>query len=168
MGLERWRCAPALAGLLLTACGSPARPSPSEMPLAQLQSRYLQAAAAYNAAEATISAAENTYCVAPAGDLAKCQAALKQDRQSTTAFDEALRAVAFPDTYKAAVDKLIQDDGRLEQTLDRAATATSLSAAASIFVQLAGLYTATAQDADALRSLLKLPKGSALPATPSP
>ena len=79
-------------------------------------------------------------------------------------FDEAVKGIPFPSQYLPAVSKLLTDDGQLEQTLKQASAAASLSAASDLFIQLARLYTTTAQDADTLRVALKLPKGSPQPA----
>jgi hypothetical protein len=174
MASGRWRSPAALilaaaSSALSASCGPSNGPSATPLPLAQLQSRYLAAANAYNAAEAPIAQMENTDCAAGAGLLSACKTVLGQDRQVTLTFDRAIRAIPFPTGYKASVSTLLQDDTQLEQVLQRAASGASLSADAPLFVQLSQLYSTTTQDGQALRNELGLPATSAPPtARPTP
>jgi hypothetical protein len=147
----------AALGTALTACSPAALPTPPPLSLQLLQNRYLAAAAAYNSSESAILGAENSYCASSTADLPKCKTALEHDRQATLAFDKALRAIPFPPAYQAAVSKLLSDDAQLEQTLQQAASGATLSADATLFAQLALLYSTTTQDGAKLRSDLSLP-----------
>jgi len=152
----------AAAGLLV-ACGT----SATALPTPQLQTRYLAAANAYNSAEAVVLNEEDTACAATSTDFAGCKAALQRDRAATVEFDSRLRAIPFPSGIQAAASKLLSDDSQLESTLARAASAASLIADAPVFARLAQLYSATNQDAQAVRAALGLP-GSSQPATATP
>jgi len=151
------------AALALAACGSTATRSPSPLSVAQLQSRYLAAANAYNSAEGPIAQRENTDCAGPTADLGTCRSALSDDRKATVAFDAALAGIAFPTAYRQAVSKLLQDDSQLEQTLQQAAAATSLASDAPQFLRISQLLVVATQDGAALRSALSLPAGSSSP-----
>ncbi len=161
--------AAAAFALLMGACGSSPGPNPTPLPVAQLQARYLQAANAYNTAELPVSQAENTYCTSSTAELTKCKSALNQDRQVTITFDKAIKGIPWPAAYQAGVSKLLKDDSQLEQLLQQAANASSIGADSALFVQIAQLFATTAQDADALRAQLNLPKISPQPSSsPSP
>lgn len=159
----------ALAALgLSTSCGSPIAPSsptPSPLPFAVLQQRYLDAAQAYAAAEAPVVPAENRYCdtASPSADLAACAAALSGDRQATVTFDDAVRTLRVASGAQPALTHLLSDDGRLETLLQQASTAPSMSAVSALTPQIFLLLTATAGDADALRRAIGLPASSPTP-----
>ena len=166
------RAAVALAGALLIAAlpacgGGSAAPSPTPTPLptALLQQRYAAAAAAYNSGEVPLATAEQQFCdpnVATA-DLSRCAAALSGDRQATVVFDDAIRGLRFPPEVRGAATRLLDDDARLETLLQQAATAPSLTAMASLTPQIFELLSATARDADALRTLIGLPSTTPIP-----
>ena len=83
----------------IAACGTrrvQPSPTPSPLPTAVLQQRYLAAADAYDAAEAPILRLEQASCVAAGGDLNACETALSNDRQQTISFDNAVRVLRLP------------------------------------------------------------------------
>jgi hypothetical protein len=163
------------AGLLATAvagCSGPggaATPSPSPLPIADLQRLYVQAADTYDTAEVPIEQQEYRQCPGGAGpaNLAQCESALSRDRQVTLAFDDALRGLVFPASAASVVDKLLQDDASLEALQEQAATAPSLTAISTLTPHIFALYAQTTTDAAAVRTALGLPLSSAGPsATP--
>ena len=153
---------------LSTSCGSPTAPSsptPSPLPVAVLQQRYLDAAQAYAAAEAPVAPDESRYCdtASPGADLAACAAALSADRQATLTFDDAIRNLRVASGAQPALTHLLGDDGHLETLLQQASTAPSMSAVSALTPQIFQLLTATAGDADALRRAIGLPASSPTP-----
>ncbi|MBV9099717.1 MAG: hypothetical protein JO198_01590 [Candidatus Dormibacteraeota bacterium] len=163
----------ALAIPLLAGCGSSSQGTPTATPLprAQLQRVYSSAANTYNNTEAPITQAENLYCGAssPQANLTNCEAALSQDRLTTIGYDNSLRGLAFPQSMKADVTKLLSDDAQLENLLQQASSAPSLSAINSLTAQIFSLLKTTSDDARRVRSDLGLPAASAPPsATPTP
>lgn len=153
---------------LCAACGAvtpPRSPTPSPLPLALLQQRYVDAAAAYQAAEAPVAPAESQYCDAASSsaDLTACASALSADRQATVAFDDAIRSLRVAAGAQAALMRLLGDDGRLETLLQQASTAPSMSSVSALTPQIFELLIATAGDADALRRAIGLPPSSPTP-----
>lgn len=139
--------------------------SPTPLSRAALQASYVRAAAAYDVAERSIPDAEQSYCVpsSTSADLARCEAALSQDRQDTIAYDNAVHAIAFPPPVQGDVTKLLSDDGQLEALLEQAATAPSLAAIDALRPQIVTLLSTTAADAGRVRSDIGLAAASAPP-----
>lgn len=159
--------APAI-GAVLAGCGggsAASTPGATPLPTALLQERYVAAAAAYDAGEVPVAMAENQFCdpAGAAADLTRCASALSGDRQATVVFDNAIRGLRFPPEARAAANRLLSDDARLETLLQQASTSPSLTSVAALTPQIFDLLSATAQDADALRADIGLP-----PASPSP
>jgi hypothetical protein len=134
----------------------------------ELQRQYAKAAAAYNTAEKQIAMNEQAFCTASTAtaDLVKCEAALSQDRQVTIAFDNAIRALTFPAQHRGDVNKLLNDDGQLENALKQASTAPSLSAINALTAQIFSLLSTTSTDANRVRADIGLQPASP-PASPS-
>ncbi len=158
----------AIAMLGAAACGSQPGPNgPSATALSQpaLQHAYEAAAGGYNRAEVPIAQAEETYCSTgtAAANLGKCEAALSQDRQATIAYDNALRALAFPAAARGDVATLLSDDSRLEDTLEQASTAPSLAVVNDLRPQVLQLIAASGADATKVRADIGLPAASPLP-----
>ena len=155
-------------GAALAACGGGnpiPTPTPTPLPTAILQQRYVAAATAYDAGEVPVATSESEDCnpAAPTADLTKCASALSGDRQATVVFDNTVRGLRFPQAAKAAVTQLLNDDAGLETLLQQASTSPSLTSVAALTPQIFQLLTATAHDADALRSEIGLPSTSPIP-----
>jgi hypothetical protein len=169
---KRFLVVPGLVSLAISACGSTAtQPSASatSLPPAEVRRLYLQAAAAYTEDEPPIEAAEYSHCTPGTGnpDLHLCQQALSQDRQTTLAFDNAVRQISFPDRAQTDVGKLLSDDARLEALLEQAATAPSLNAIQALSGEIFSLLTETTADSDRVRADIGLPAATTAPVSPS-
>jgi hypothetical protein len=164
--VPRLACAGSVAGvLLLVGCapsGGQAPPTASPLPLSQLQQRYLRAAASYDTAEQSVPQAESQYCTTTSAtaDLTRCESALSADRQATIAFDQAVRSITFPSSARGVVTQLLTDDSQLENLLEQAATAPSLSVIGSLQTQIIQLLMTTANDAVAVRTAIGLSASS--------
>ena len=159
--------------LVLAACGpGSTQPAPAATPLpaAEVRRLYLTAAAAYIQDEPQIEKAEYDHCTPETGspNLAACEQALSQDRQTTLAFDNAVRQIAFPDSARTDVSRLLTDDAQLETLLEQAATAPSLSAIQAMSSQIFSLLSATSADGDRVRADIGLPAATTPPSTPQP
>jgi len=150
---------------LLSACSSSSQPpgsSASPPSAAQARSHYQVAADAYNAGVGAITASEAMFCdqSKATADLTRCQTALSQDRQSTLAFDRALRDIRFTGKSRTDAAMLLADDAALEQQLEQAATAPSLGVINELTSQILDAIKKTATDASALRGDLGLAPAS--------
>lgn len=160
--VPRLSCAGSVVGaLLLVGCapaGGQVSPAASPLPRLQVQQLYLGAAAAYDSAESSVPQAESQYCTptSATADLTRCATALSADRQATIAFDQAVRAITFPPATRGVVTQLLTDDAQLENLLEQAAAAPSLSVIASLQPQIIQLLKTTADDAVALRTAIGL------------
>ena len=160
--LARVTLVTALSAALLVACGGStplSSPTPTPLTAAQIQARYRTAASLYNQSAAQIAAVENNACDAssPTVALAACQAALSEQRQSTIAYDNALRATPFGGNAATLAGHLLGDDSAIESLLQQAATAPSLAVIATLQQQIIPLLATAARDATALRAEIGLP-----------
>jgi len=156
-------------GALLAACGpagAQTTPTATALPTSELQQRYLAAATAYNSAELPVEQAENEYCApaSPTADLGRCETALSTDRQATLTFDNAIRAITFPPSTRGVVTQLLSDDAQLENLLEQAATAPSLSAISALTPQIFQLLTTASRDAVTVRTAIGVSSASPSPA----
>ena len=123
-----------------------------------MAAKYTAAANAYNAGVMPITLLESKYCDPHSANvsLPDCQSALRQDRQTTISFDNALRAVNFAGQAATDVTRLLSDDAALEHLLDQAASAPSISAIAQLTNQTFTAFFTAAEDAKKVRAALHL------------